>query len=152
MPDNDDGGWWQRVRAELVGPWDWVAAGVGATGGLIASAAVFHTDMGACVGAGALGAVTAKKAGVAAYQLPVLMRRTREFINVIEEDSRRRHDSHRDLLDAVKRDLELLERKVITPEQYKVLLDGYVDRFRQMPTPSLPPPSPLPPPQPPRAS
>ncbi|SDG88584.1 hypothetical protein SAMN05216338_1003325 [Bradyrhizobium sp. Rc2d] len=138
MPDN--GGWWERVSKELVSPWDWVAAGVGATGGLVVSAALLHTDMGASVGAGALGAVTAKKAGVAACQRPILMRRTRAFIKAIErslqEGAEGPNPDKLRLLGEVQRDLDLLERKVISAEQYGKILDGYIATFRQMALPS----------------
>jgi hypothetical protein len=139
MSDSDDGGWWDRVRKELNSPWDWVAAGVGATGGLIVSAAVLHSDMGASVGAGALGTVTAKKAGVAAWQRPILKKRTRAFIKVVEETQSKSGQSDHDALDTllkeIRRDLDLLDRKVIAPEQYNKIFYDYIERFRQLGSP-----------------
>jgi hypothetical protein len=96
--------------------------------------------MGASVGAGALGAVTAKKAGVAWRQRPILATRTRDFIKAIEgslqEGAEGPNPDKLRLLGEVKRDLDLLERKVISAEQYGKILDSYIATFRQMALPS----------------
>src|SRR4051812_16816085 len=131
---------WNGIRKELVSPWDWVAAGAGATCGLVASAAVLHADMGTAVGAGALGAVTAKKAGMAACQRPILAKRTRAFIKAVErslqmDSEARSRGELRLLVGEVQRDLDLLELKVISPEQYGKMLDSYIATFREMTQP-----------------
>lgn len=142
---SDEGGWWKRVREELISPWDWVAAGLGATGGLILSTTVLHADMGASVGAGALGAVTAKKAIAAASQRRVLEARTRNFLKAVEGSGSGPNSVETGrLLASVRRDLALLNGGVITPDQYRVILDNYVEEFRQITLPLLPSPNPSP--------
>lgn len=135
----DDDGPWERFRKELVSPWDWVAAGVGATGGFIVSAAVLHGDMGNSMAGGAMGALTAKKAGVAAYQRPMLVKRTRALIKAIEgflQKAGEGTSQNNLLVSEIQRDLELLERKVISPEQYTKILDGYIAAYRDITLPS----------------
>jgi hypothetical protein len=140
MP-GDDAGWFDRVLNELKSPWDWVAAGAGATGGFIVSAMILHSDMGASVGAGALGAVTAKNAGMAAFQRRILAKRTKRFMQAIEQSLKQggegpSHNKLRLLVEEVQLDLDLLERKVTSPEQYGKILDDYIAAFRQVALPS----------------
>ena len=58
---------WDRLAREITSPWDWVAAGVGAAGGAGATLILHGGDLGTSVGLGAIGAVTARKAGAASF-------------------------------------------------------------------------------------
>lgn len=81
---------WDRVRKELATPWDWVAAGVGAAGGLGVSMAVGGADAGTSAGIGALAAVSARKAGAAAFRGRALAKRAhglRYLLHKKKEDS-----------------------------------------------------------------
>jgi hypothetical protein len=145
-------GWWKRVRDELNSPWDWVAAGIGAAGGLAVSASTLHLDMGSSIGVGAIGAVTMRKSAMLSLKGRTLHKRTKALLKMVVEWSDNRilpmpNDCGRN----IDRDYQLWQRKLISNVQYEQLLDGHIELIRKLaaqPTRSLPAPTPAPSPAP----
>ena len=77
---------WERIRKELASPWDWVAAGVGAAGGMGVSGMVAGVDAGTSVGVGALAAVSARKAAAASLRGRTLRKRANGLLYLLEEN------------------------------------------------------------------
>lgn len=134
MAEDNDQGWWGRVREELgTNPWDWVAAGVGAGGGLAASASIAGLDAGASIGIGALGAVTARRAAVASRRGVNLRAKAEGLLKAVrQEASTQSRDELQRLARSVERDTQLWEKKVLSHEQFDGLLDQAIGRFRQL--------------------
>ncbi|HEX8626353.1 MAG TPA: hypothetical protein VF782_14925 [Allosphingosinicella sp.] len=129
------GGFWDALREELQSPWDWVAAGVGATAGFVASATVLHTDGGTSIGAGALTGVTARKASVAGLSGWFLNRRTKKFLELLDESAGlpgARQPELKALRGEVERDWELVRRKICPLTDYGAILDDHIARFRNL--------------------
>lgn len=70
---------WDKLLKEITSPWDWIAAGAGAAAGAGLSIAGSGGDAGTAVGAGALAAVTLRKALIASLQGRTLRHRTVAF-------------------------------------------------------------------------
>ncbi|MBW8327608.1 MAG: hypothetical protein K0M48_00105 [Thiobacillus sp.] len=133
-------GMWDKIRKELATPWDWVAAGVGAAGGLGATIAVGGLDAGTSAGIGALAAVSARKAGAAALRGRNLARRAHGLILILKmrfpvSKTPQRANPRPDfqLLEDIERDLQLWEQGVISHDQFDELMNQHTDTFRRLP-------------------
>lgn len=131
---------WDKVRKELATPWDWVAAGIGAAGGLGATIAVGGLDAGTSAGVGALAAVSARKAGEAALRGRKLKKRAIGLISIlsgklnqISPASLINPQGIPDLLEAVERDLNLWTQRVISDDQFDALMNEHANTFRKFP-------------------
>ena len=140
---------WDRVRKELATPWDWVAAGVGAAGGLGATLLLHGFDGGTSAGIGALAAVSARKAGAASLRGRTLAARAHGLIRIIEDsmtafDNRftNPEPSYEQLRRDIVRDLDLWKEKVITHDQFDALLNQHTEAYRRLPTRMTPNPRP----------
>lgn len=127
---------WDRVRKELATPWDWVAAGVGAAGGLGVSIAMGGTDGGTAAAIGALAAVSARKAGAAGWRGRTLGRRAHGLLRLlqrkIETTLSPADQQFRDAVHALRRDLELWEDRVISHDQFDSLLNQHTENYRKL--------------------
>lgn len=132
---------WKRLREELSSPWDWVAAGLGATVGLGASIAMSGVDAGTSAGVGAIGAVTVKKAGAAAFRKRQLRRRANQLLNLLGKSSAT-PDAESNIVKlpnkpkigriygGLQRDVELWELEIINDDQFQDLLDQHIADYR----------------------
>ncbi|MDV3457395.1 hypothetical protein RZN05_10410 [Sphingomonas sp. HF-S4] len=142
MSDDPDGGpkgfsaFWNTLQKELQSPWDWAAACAGGAVGFVASAAVFHADLGASAGAGALTAVSARKAGAASLRSRTLRKRTESFLSILDREVQSGLGPEGapvvQLLQNVQRDLELFQDKVITADEYDALFQQHIAGYRTM--------------------
>lgn len=124
---------WDRVRKELAGPWDWVAAGVGAAGGLLVTTTLAGADAGTSAGIGALAAVSARKAGAASLRRFKLKKKAEGLLCVLRS-YKSDHYSSEHIIREVERDRELWKQRVINHDQFEVLLDQHTESYRQLPT------------------
>lgn len=150
---------WDRIRKELATPWDWVAAGIGAAGGLGVSASVGGLDGGTSAAIGALASVSARKAGVASMRGKNLERRAVRLREVLLEQARRRYQyyvsfqeepmdvsdeaamvefeaqsgvSEIELIVAnLESDLELWRERIVDNDRFEVLLNDHIESFRK---------------------
>lgn len=135
---------WERVRDELASPWDWVAASGGAACGLIASALSGGLDGGTSAGAGALAAVSFRKAianrrntRAAAARYRKLEAAIHSEVNKLTVDAnqedrwyhRERLERFEALLDQIQRDLQLYETGLLSDAQVERLLAHRLDEY-----------------------
>lgn len=138
-----DDNMWERVRKELASPWDWVAAGVGAAGGLVLSGSVLGMDGGTSAGVGALAAVSARKAGAASLSGRQLRKRGERLLGLVEAQIFPNPNANqapepqassdvRRLLSDLKRDLKLFRKKVINNDQFEKMLNKHIERYQEI--------------------
>jgi hypothetical protein len=131
MADGNDG-LWEKVRKELASPWDWVAAGVGGALGLGASAYVGGIDGGTSAGAGALAAVSSRKAAVAAMRRPQLRKRAQKLVAILKKSkAHNKTDKLANLLTVVQSDETLWQDKLIGNDRFEELLDQHTQAYRE---------------------
>lgn len=126
-PNNREETAWDRVARELTSPWDWVAAGVGAVGGAGATIAFLGGDLGTSIGAGALSAVTIRKAAAASLVGRNLRQRKTSIeheINKLEDERLRRRLGKE--LESIFR---LWSTKGVTNDQLAKTLDRITDEI-----------------------
>jgi len=120
---------WDRLMDQITGPWDWVAAGVGAIGGGVVTMILHGADLGTSVGAGAIAAVTARKAGAASFQGRKLNKRARAL-----KDQVRRYadkDSKMEaLLGKINGEIGLWESGTTTLEDFAKQIHQLTDEYR----------------------
>lgn len=135
---------WEKVRDELASPWDWVAASGGAACGLIGSTLSGGLDGGTSAGAGALAAVSFRKA--IANRMKTLAAATRyrkleaavqsEVNKLLVDAQQEEHWYHREflerfeaLLEQIQRDLQLHETGLLSDAQVERLLAHRLDEY-----------------------
>jgi hypothetical protein len=124
---------WDRLRKELAGPWDWVAAGVGAAGGLVVSTTAAGADAGTSAGIGALAAVSARKAGAASLRRFKLKKKAEGLLGILRSYKSDQYSSEH-IIREVDRDRELWKQRVLNHDQFETLLDKHAETYRQLPT------------------
>lgn len=77
-----------RVLDELKDPWDWAAAFVGAAGGAYVTVHTGGLDLGHAIPTGALGAISARRAGVASLRRPFLGKKAARLYDILSKDNR----------------------------------------------------------------
>ena len=93
------------------------------------SVAAGFADLGTSIAGGALGAISLRKAGIAAFAPWRLRRRARAIRRLIENLE---GDEAQRLSNAVITELELFETKAINPEAFARKLDELVDQYRRL--------------------
>lgn len=136
MPDQ---GPWENIRKELASPWDWVAAGIGAAGGLVVSGVFHFTDAGTSIGAGAVLGATARKSlanGMRGRLLDRRALRLQEFMRKYLRETILPSDAQQEilaeLLTELETDRELFRAKIMPSEQFEMHLDEYLEKFRNI--------------------
>lgn len=120
-----------KLVAQLTHPWDWVAAGVGAIGGGVVTTVLHGTDLGTSIGAGAMAAVTARKAAAAAFRGKRLRKRARALLKQIDTYSEEKKGMS-PLFMKVRAELGLWESGAITHESFEKRLEQLTDQFRAL--------------------
>lgn len=153
----------EKVLEQMIDPLDWVAAGVGAIGGLAVSTATHFTDAGTSIGGGALAGVTARKSvgrALEGWRLgrradgleaeirasweykpePLLKEPPRVLSNRESSETRANPPLLDELLARLQRERRLWRSRAITNAQFSEQLDEIVRDFRKAPSHSTRPP------------
>lgn len=134
MADDQNGRGWSKLLDRLQDPVDWVAAGVGALGGLAVSVAVGGTDLGVSAAAGAMVGVTAKASGEALLERPRLRKRAErlsENIRASIAERPERPDLYA-LAGALEANKKLWLDNIDSNKKFADELDALVDRYRSI--------------------
>lgn len=119
---------WDRLAREITSPWDWVAAGVGAAGGAGATIILHGGDLGTSIGAGAISAVTARKAAAASLVGRNLRKRASSIQAEIARLEKTMYQSR--LHDQLDSDFRLWSTGGISNVQFATTLDKITDEIR----------------------
>jgi hypothetical protein len=124
---------WEKVLNEISSPWDWVAAGLGAMAGGAVTVVAHGVDLGHSVGAGALLAITARKAGDASLASWRLRKRANGFQSQLDENE----PTHGQDIDLnvirlrLQVEMGLWQSKATDNSQFAKALDASIEEYRQ---------------------
>lgn len=121
-----------EILKQITDPLDWIAAGLGAGGGIVASVALNGLDLGTSIGAGAIAGVTARKALAASLQGRLLSRRERGLRREILAARARYGIELSKLAGELDFERRLWNSKVISNDQFRAKLDEFVEKLRQL--------------------
>jgi len=128
MTDDDSS---KSFWPQITGPWDWVAAGVGALAGGVFSLATGGADLGTSIGGGAVAGVTARKAAVASLQGRLLRRKAAALQHLISERAKT-SAGFSALLDRVVAEIELWDRGAMGIDEFEKQLARYREEYRKL--------------------
>jgi hypothetical protein len=122
---------WDRLMEQITSPWDWVAAGVGAIGGGVVTTVLHGADLGTSVGAGAIAAVTARKAAAASLQGRKVKKRARALKDQVEKHAKN-HGEMELLLGKINGEISLWESGAATLEDFLKNINQITDEYRKI--------------------